>query len=662
MAKPWEEFTPQQDEFSDAPWRQFLNKFPEPRSNGLSEEEFQAEIQRGLRQKVSRDRVTEARNMGLGQRTLLSAGRETDKLLAGSANIGDFLADVVGDPNAMGRTVARSQEQASKDELTQELLDNLGAGQLGAMLPYIATGSLAGPAARNAVNAVSQGANRAVTAAGTTSRSLARKATDTLAARPGAPGVVGQRLNQEIMDPLAKWSVARSNRLPQYSPYRQGAMADVFGGAGLGVVEGAVHYDNSAVDGGIAGLMGGITGQALRPILTKAPNYNTTNQQEVIDWAESKGMQFLPGLRKGAIRDQKFEQGLRNDGDWADLVGRYDRNNQSIMNKVALEAAGFNGEIANDITAPAMRQHLDSLKEQYQSIESRSVGRFDRSEITALNEHAQKFKYLKSKEGQEAFGVAQDLNKKFRDMYSVVRDEKGRFQQATFDGSQYQGLRRELKQKIEAAHNNNKPEIVQALQPYMTALDSAMDRGVRTNGGDATASQWRDLNERYAMTHLLMDNGLNTLGRFDGDKMRSFFQSNDMQRILLGEGGRVKELHKLAQLNQMMKDSQKSDILGTNLNPLRNSGKQSYVQRLLNFGPTKMMPILPETMLKLYEKGIPGQTGLLNMNNKGIWSPQLYSRAMSQGTQFHPGLIETGSNVFDNIMGLFPSSVEEHQQ
>lgn len=662
MAKPWEEYSsPSQDEFSEAPWRQFLNQFSnvEDPPGSMSQEQFQAEIQRGLMEKASRERGEEVRNMPLRQRALLSAGRETDKLLAGAANIGDFLADVVGDPNAMNRTIERSREQAGKDEASTELLDNLGAGQLGSMLPYIATGSLAGPAARSIVNTAAQGANRAASAAGTTSRSVARRGSDTLAAQPGLPGVVGQRINQEIMDPLARWSVARSGRLPQYSPYRHGAMADVLGGAGLGVVEGAVHYDNSAIDGGIAGLMGGITGQALRPLLTKAPNYNTANQQEVIDWAESKGMQFLPGLRRGSIRDQKFEQGLRNDGDWADVVGRYDRNNQAIMNKVALEAAGFNGDIANDVTASAMRQHLDTLKDQYQSIESKSVGRFDRSEIMDLNQHAQKFKNLKSKEGQEAFNTAQDLNKKFRDMYSVVRDKNGRFQQATFDGSQYQGLRRELKQKIEAAHNNNKPELVQALQPYIKALDSAMDRGVKTHGGEATAAQWRDINERYAMTQLLMENGMNTLGRFDGEKMRSFFQSNDMQRILLGEGGRVKELHKLAQLNQMMKDAQRSDILGTNLNPLRNTGKQSYIQRLLNMGPSKMMPILPETMLKLYEKGYPGQTGLLNMNQRGIWSPQLYSRAISQGTQFHPGVIETGSNIFDNIMGIFPSSVEQ---
>lgn len=663
MANPWNDFKSENyKEYVVDPWMEFKQgeKGKNVRGKGARTSIHKAQMnlrhQEMLQGEAIVNRAKEAKDMGFKDKLLISAGRETDKLIAGAGDIKDFLVDVTGNipnklfgfPEAMENTISRGKHQASQDEVYQQMEDNNGAaGAIGSMLPYLVSGTFGGPAAANLATKAGTNINKATVATGRAARGATRKGVERVAEMPGIAGKIGQKAIDEIMDPLARHAMRKGNQLKELSPYRTGALPDIVGSGGLGMAEGALHYDNNIAEGGLAGLAGGVTGQLLRPLLTKAPNFRTTNEKEVIGWGQDQGMQFLPGLKTGSKKNQMFEHGLRSDKQWTDMVNQMDMNNQAIANKVALKAAGFSNEVVDDVTPQIMRGHLDDLSAQYKNLENSSVGRFEPDDFTNLHAGAAKLRGLKSTEGRQAAIAAEEILERLKSMSKVSRGSDGKFIKATFDGANYQGVRRELKSKIDAAYKRNEPAMVNALEPMLKSIDNAMDRGLKDFGGDAASFQWKDLNEQFAMTHLMMEEGMTLNGKFDAGKMANYFRSNDMSRVLTGEGGRVKTLHKLAQLDELSRGQQGSDMTGTGIRVAGSDAPQSAMRTMMDLGPYKVFGAANKAYFNMYKRGLPGQTGLLNMNQKGIWSPQLYSRALSQGTQWHPSVVESMMNGYD---------------
>ena len=90
------------------------------------------------------ERAAEAQDMGFLEKAPIVAGRETDKLLAGTGDNADFFASLVGDSGAYKRTTERAKEQSGLDEVYQELSENAGLADIAGMAPYLVSGTLAG--------------------------------------------------------------------------------------------------------------------------------------------------------------------------------------------------------------------------------------------------------------------------------------------------------------------------------------------------------------------------------------------------------------------------------------------------------------------------------------------------------------------------------------
>ncbi len=410
-------------------------------------------------------------------------------------------------------------------------------------------------------------------------------------------------------------------------------------------------------------------GEMIGPAVRRSPDFYSPQDKALIEWGESQGMQFLPGQRTGNRGQQMFEAGLRSDADWATTIKQYDANNDTVMNRIAYEAMGIPRGKVDAMTPDKLREHKDMLQAEYQALEAGTVGRIDAPVMREMDAH---IKSLESLKGSDAVKNAKAARAAYENLQNLStretrKDARGRFVQRTFDGKEYQTLRTNLKDQITKAYNDGNVGRARALQPMLDQLDAGMEKGIRQFGGEASAAQWKDLNERYAMTKLFIEKGSTPTGNIDPARLTAYFQSSDPERMLLESGGRVTDLHKLAKLNYVMKNQAGSALTGTGMMTYKkNPTKQSMRQRLLSSPAGSAVPFIPEMMLKRYAGGYPSVSGYLGMGigdglagrpflggNLGrLWDhPGLYTRALAQGTQVHPAAIEGGIDSLDWLIG-----------
>ena len=348
-------------------------------------------------------------------------------------------------------------------------------------------------------------------------------------------------------------------------------------------------------------------------------------------------MQFTPGMEKGSRRLQKFEAGLRESGDYSDSMGQFDRANTDIMNDVAWEAAGVPKEMVGEMTPDRLGEWMTSLSDQYKKLELDTTGRMSKVGRKDIRRIVSDLESNKSPSGKKAYAVAKSYLDQMEIMFKPVRDARGRMTKATFTGKDYQTLRQAMKEDMDAAFNSDKPFIPKALKGMIDLLDKGLEHGMRAHGGKAKAQQWKDLNEKYAMTHLLLEKGVNSLGKLDPRKLGNHLMATDAKRTLLEKGGRIKDLQKLVKVDEMSRTQAGSGLSGSNMIPIRQSGKLSPFQALMQTPAGGMLPLVHSAYMSAYRKGWPSKTGLLNMDRKNkYWSPTKIARAAQQSAQPYP--------------------------
>lgn len=601
--------------------------------------------------KLKELRDQNVRDMSFGEQAMVAAGRESDKLLAGAANIYDFAADTLGSDDAVKRTADRATEQRGKDEMYQSFDDeaNMIAKLGGASLPYLLTGVSGGPAMNKLGQGVVNKVKGALSGTGSKITSSAGNLGNKLAAKPGLVGEFGKKLKLEHTDPMVRNAMRKGRQPNTPDPYRTGRLGDIVGGAALGAAEGTLHHDNTLEGGLFEGVAGGLGGVLSKPFVNKTPNYYNDHQKELIEWGKDQGMKFLPGAEKGSRRQQIFEAGLRGDRSWTDRINRFDRDNQTVANKVALEQMGLDLPDATVASPEVLRGHLKDLKAQYQDLESKSIGRFAPGELSELTKTVGALKRdSKGAYNARTDKIAAKFLKKFKSLQTPSRGEDGKMLKESFNGKQYQKLRIELKNDIDSAYKAGDVNTRSALKPFMDALDGAMETGVREFGGEVDAKLWKELNEKYALTHLVMEKGMTPLGQFDPKKLGNHFATSDAKRYLTETGGKVVPLQRLSKLDTLTKrDTQGSGLTSDNLNMTGNPTKLSLFDRVLQTPASGMVPFLPDLYMKAYVKGWPSKTGLLNFDDKGLKRAGLYTGALAQGSQTHNKLLDKVMSMKD---------------
>ena len=537
-------------------------------------------------------------------------------------------------------------------------IENPGAQVVGELPMYMGTGAVLNPLTRRVASPLIKGAMEAPGAVAAEGRGALQSFVNMLQRQPGKIGQVGERMYQESVVPRQVAARARARRQTIVDPAIKGQLDEVGGHTITGALEGAIDPNMSMTAGSLNSLLGSFVGQKLKRATHQTPNYWLEPERELLDWFENQGGRLLPGMSTGSHRLQRFEGALNQQERLTDWMNLINQENRIVTNKTAWEAAGIPYGTQGDITKDVLKNHMKNLKSEYDTIQAQSKGLFEPSEYNMIGQHIGDLKKNKTKAGIKASNTAQDYWARIRQM-SKPRLRNGNVIGFGYQGKDFQRLRSDLKAELDSAYKNNDIVTVRALEPMLKRLDTSLERGVQNLGQGSNRpellNQYKDLNERYAMTKLLLEKGTDvTTGAFDGRRFLDYLKSADPQRAILEEGNRIVPLMKLAKVQDLMRRQAKPGISGSDDLPLTKTGNKeslSLPQKLFTMNKyVGMLNPLERVMMNAYARGYPSRTGLFNFGGKRPWTntPD-YMRAFEQSSGLAGDVIEKGYETAKDV-------------
>ena len=484
-----------EDEFGSTKWNQYTPSNQEkkyldrkrtkgPSANLIKGQNKQALLTKiGLEQRgeASKQRAREAADMSTLEKMPIVAGRETDKLLAGTANVYDFIAHNLGSDEAMGRTANRMNEQAGLDEMYKELGEREGLASIAAMAPYLVTGRVIDPLSAKVTDKLFSLAGKTGDKIGKGGKAVSDVVAETAESSHGLLQKLSAEAKEKFIDPVATASGRMKAQPRLNTSYRDTPVKDVAKSVQTGAVEGTLHHDETSVEGAFSSGLGSGLGMVVEPYVSKAKKINDKNTDQVLDWWKDKGYRVLPGMDTGQPKFQRFESDLRSSDGYSGYFKQFDDVNDEVVMKVAGESMGLDIDQMKGLTPDSLGAHLSDLRGQFDALENASIGKIDKVDIIDM---AKKISSL-SKDDAAA------VKPLFKEMSSIKqtsgRDGKGRFTAATFGGKDYKKIRARVKTAADSAFKQGKMERYNAYNDMLKTLDSGMEAGVAKHGGKASA-------------------------------------------------------------------------------------------------------------------------------------------------------------------------------
>ena len=610
----------------------------------------------------------QATGLGMGalSNTLKAGGFILDGLMGGlsdqyragpllaNSNIGTYLYKLATQIGA---------DRANENELTQQFQNEANpaasaAKIVGGSLPYLLTGAFAGPVAKKASGAILDTVSDVAGTIASESKSLLARGSRA-AANSDIPVIkdIGKKAVTEYVEPIEQWAARRKLQPPMESPYRSGTAQDLLGGTMLGAAEGATNSDLNAINGAEAGLLGSAAGRLLKYRLENAPLPNNPGYNEKIKALEDIGYVPLPGEVLNNPKLQGNEHAFRTHDKYSAIAQQHDLANQRALNREAFSAMGLQSN-GDSLTKEALSDHTTNISRQYQDITSKALVHIDSNDMDNLvNNHVKNLADASSDEGVKAFKVANEYLEKFHSF----RQQQARSPiPGVNTGIKWQDLRSEIKKDMNKYAKSDDWRVVDALKPFLSTLDSAVEKGVAGMGGApgegaALVARLKDLNEQHAMTSIMLEHGFDGLGNVSPSRLNSYFMSTDPKRYMSGSDGSVSKLHNVASFRPMDRVQAGSSMTG--LNEVKAGGgdpKQTEHDMFLSL-PAKLMPgALSELYFRLYRSGWPTTKGLLGpgplpgFNGNDFKNTGLYTRALAQSSQVHPTILNAIGSAADS--------------
>lgn len=440
-------------------------------------------------------------------------------------------------------------KEKERYEITRR--ENLGSTMIGEMLPYLATG-IAGDRALNIVGKTLEGPLKA--------------GSITMNRKLGNTAEVERMLNQPA-------------RLP--SEYEQ-KLNTILKGTATGAAEGAGQYDTTAGEGAATSFIGGLSGM-FGPItvLNKTRNERDAAGKKLVDEMYRQGLHITPGIRTGNRALQTEEAAIRNSDVYGqEFANQVDRPNQRRMTAMAGEAIGLNTKDRDLLSQEELSNHMKNLRGSYTALEANTTGKYGLRQIQEVGRILADLKPTPNRNtspvDQQRYAIVNGFAKQLKaEMGSPQRGSNGRFLGYQFNGTQYQGLRSRLQDEISQAYQSGDKRLGDSLRKVQTVLDDSLLNGMN----NATATQWKDLNERYSMTRLLLDKGMTPSGKVDPTAITSAVMGGDeAMRTLTGKGGRIKQFQNIARYNDVLHGE---DVAGGSLTGLGKAEPHTVERGLL---------------------------------------------------------------------------------
>lgn len=426
-----------------------------------------------------------------------------------------------------------NRKQYMEGQAQDQAARNIGApvsSTIGAMAPYLATGA-----------GISRGIDAVVGAASPITKEL-----------------IASGLNR--VSPQAASRFVNKPKIPSEFGKRAGFMAKA---PVIGAVEGGLNYDQSAGEGALASTAGATLG-LFGPLtkLSRVENVRDANGKAIIRQMDADGLSLTPGVRTGNRAMQTEEAGIRN----SDVLGDYyhqtvTRPNQRKITEFAGDAIGLNGKGRDTFSADELKSHMDNLKSQYTALEMGTTGTLTQRHMREAGDVLTDLKPTTNRntgpDDARRYQTVKSITDQIRSESTSVTGRPGSAR--TISGAQYQQFRQRIQDEASQAFRNGDNRLGNALNKIKSSLDDSIENGM----GRTNAKEWKDLNERYAMTNMLLKNGMTPTGAIDASGITSAVMKNDEAiRTLTGQGGRIKQLQKIAKYNDILNDVEGGSLTG----------------------------------------------------------------------------------------------------
>lgn len=687
----------------------------------------------------------------------IQAFREMEKLGAGTMNIVDFLRYLIPgqEDKAMASTSARAKEQEYRDMIFRELDEATPlSGAIGRTLPYVLEGVTVAPVVSKGVRTVYSGVKEGVKqGVKTPSRGLASRirsrASKQLNREKSVPGVdkisdigldkktpirifeygknktgdklteLSRELEEKVIDPMSKTFYGMGKRPALNDYYIKDAIPQVATAAGLGLIEGGLHYDDTMLEGLTSSLMGHVAGRTITPYVSKGQNRLTKEEKDVIDDWKTEGYRVDPGMASGKESLQAKHNDMRRSGRFRNIIGEIDQSNKEVVDKVAGRAMGMDYDSFSKLTKDSLNDHMNKLSTKYNILEEISGTDIPMSEITSLK----KFIDLNSKTLKKSdLNAIENLFKLVRNPRMVSKGVRGKKPIYVYDphtGAEYQNAKSIISKAKSEAYgkgDNIKGDIYSEM---ISVLDRGMERGLKNQGtsilpklkvardraalnqdfakidgyddlinslegkfksaeeipfkrkpdyrdrekSPTVTNLWKDLNEQYAISKLVMNKGMNSLNQIDMPKLSQHLMASDSERLLRGKGGRISDLHKIVKLHQIKNKQFRSGFGDENVAP--DSMEAAPSKNMISTPAGDKVGLYRRARMIPYMAGYPAKTGLLNLPVDGPYSPKDLLRSFQQGGDYNVDTLAdiwewTHDNVVEGPVGDATAATKDY--
>lgn len=525
-------------------------------------------------------------------------GHAATELGAGTANLIDkyapaVVSNMVQQANPLGYPAGMTPEQrmANRAQAMQEENNryDITSGEspvmtlLGEQLPYAVGGEIEsralGAAGRSAAKAIAKGALGKAEQAAANIATRASTLADT-----GAAGAVKKAANATsnfITD-----EVAHQRNVNRIRTDTSRMVSELVKSPVIGATQGAMTYDSSAGEGALAGALGAVSGiRGPLKALNKVENVVDTNTRGILQDMHREGFKLTPGVLTGNKMMQAEEAGMRNSDALGAIVDNtIDRPNQRKITEMAGNAIGLDMKGQDSFSQTQLADHMQNLKNQYRELERGTKGKFSLDQYDDLNsmlKEAQPTAHRNtSVAAQQRYANLKDIFNDIKTVVQPTRDANNRFAKLEFDGAHYQRISQRINDEISSAIHNGDNTALAQLRRIKGHLDDSIEKGL----GSTQAKEWRDLNERYAMTNMLMENGLTPSGRVNPSGITgAVMGKSEAARTLTGKGGRIQQFQKIARYNDVLNNVEGSDLSGlgkADIGADRSIGKLPFQYRL----------------------------------------------------------------------------------
>ncbi len=482
----------------------------------------------------------------------ISMGREYKKLGSGTWDLADTALEAMGSDSAAARRKTRAEEWKEEDRLYAPMAEaHPVATTLGPITPYLAT--------------LPFEAIGAVRAAGSTPTWISNLA------KPlwGKGNIFTNWLGR----------VAQGATNVGRVTAREGA---------IGGVQGALHYDDTFLNGAGWGAGGGLAGMYLGKVLGAGANRLNPELQRIVNFGRRHGIFIPPGMRTGNSRLQQLDKAMQTYPMTADKFNDLMQRSKEAENRLLSRELG--GPEADIFSAEYLADQRLRIKQELDRLASNTAGQFTPNDYFRVADVVDRFR------DTDPSGFAPNILTRYEQLVSDMASNN-----VPMTGQNYEAFTRRLNRAADKQFSgiNGDRYLGNALNEISDIFNDVIGSGM----GVTSSAEWRNARRQFALLKAIEKNK-DIAGYIDVANLAKDFKSSPLIRDL----GEIEAWRRKQPPNSLSTSGMLARMLSSAThNPSQAAGMAS----LLGARMSKGVLGLDSFLTSLYLSGYPHVTGFL---------------------------------------------------